>query len=524
MKLLTISIQRHAIQVALWLQEFALRVGRLGALLRGGGITKIPRRILPTVLVGCFLQAGVNGAAPNVLFIAVDDLNDWVNCMGGREGVHTPNIDRLAKRGVLFSNAHCSAPSCNPSRVSIMTGVSPSTSGVYNNGQDWRRSPALATAVTIPEHLRANGYSAYGGGKIFHSLSWIVKGYGKQQNEAKLWDHYFPEATKPLPPSLWPDSIKAKMSPKGYVGWKRLAKGKGVGKPPSHFLDWGPIHKDESGMADYKVVDWATAELAKTHPNPFFHAVGIFRPHIPWFVPQKYFDLYPPDKVFLPSIKAGDLDDVAPTHRKWLRRKWHQWVVDNDEWKAAVRGYLASISFADAQVGRLLDALDASPHAANTIIVLWSDHGMHIGEKEHWEKFTLWEESSRVPLIIVAPGITKAGTRCSQPVSLLDVFPTLNELCGVAQHSQLEGQSLVPLLRDPGAHRARPAITTWGQNNHAVRDQRYRYIRMSNGEIELYDHQTDPDEFTNIANRPEAAAVIDRLEAFLPTVNAIKTQ
>jgi arylsulfatase A-like enzyme len=189
-----------------------------------------------------------------------------------------------------------------------------------------------------------------------------------------------------------------------------------------------------------------------------------------------------------------------------------------------VRGYLASISFADAQVGRLLDALDASPHAANTIIVLWSDHGMHIGEKEHWEKFTLWEESSRVPLIIVAPGITKAGTRCSQPVSLLDVFPTLNELCGVAQHSQLEGQSLVPLLRDPGAHRARPAITTWGQNNHAVRDQRYRYIRMSNGEIELYDHQTDPDEFTNIANRPEAAAVIDRLEAFLPTVNAIKTQ
>lgn len=286
-----------------------------------------------------FPQAIANAAAPkpsaslkkNVLFIAVDDLNDWVNCMGGREGVHTPNMDRLAKRGVLFTNAHCSAPSCNPSRVSIMTGVSPSTSGVYNNGQDWRSSAALATAVTLPEHLRANGYSAYGGGKIFHSLSWIVKGYGKQQNEAKLWDHYFPEATKPLPPSLWPDAIKAKTSPKGYVGWKRLAKGKGVGKPPSHFLDWGPIHKDESGMADYKVVDWASAELAKTHDKPFFHAVGIFRPHIPWFVPQKYFDLYPPDKVFLPPIKAGDLDDVAPTHRNGLRRKWHQWMVDNDE-------------------------------------------------------------------------------------------------------------------------------------------------------------------------------------------------
>ena len=162
--------------------------------------------------------------------------------------------------------------------------------------------------------------------------------------------------------------------------------------------------------------------------------------------------------------------------------------------------------------------------AANTIIVLWSDHGMHIGEKEHWEKFTLWEESSRVPLIIVAPGVTEAGGRCSQAVSLLDVFPTLNELCGVPQHSQLEGQSLVPLLRDPGAHRARPAITTWGRNNHAVRDQRYRYIRMSNGEVELYDHQTDPDEFTNIAGQPEAAAIIERLKAFLPSVNASAVQ
>ena len=492
--------------------------------------------LLITLLLGCTTPLSAADAEPtstpnpsaslkkNVLFIAVDDLNDWVNCMDGRAGVHTPNIDRLAKRGVLFTNAHCSAPSCNPSRVSIMTGVSPSTSGVYNNGQDWRSSPALATAVTIPDHLRANGYSAYGGGKIFHSLSWIVNGYGKQQNEAKLWDHYFPEATKPLPPSLWPEAVSAKTSTRGYVNWSRLAKGKGLGKPPSHFFDWGPIHKDESGMADYKVVDWASAELAKTHPKPFFHAVGIFRPHIPWFVPQKYFDLYPPDKVFLPLIKADDLDDVAPTHRKWLRRKWHQWMVDNDEWKPAVRGYLASISFADAQVGRLLDALDASPHAANTMIVLWSDHGMHIGEKEHWEKFTLWEESSRVPLIIVAPGVTKEGRRCRQAVSLLDVFPTINELCGVPQHEQLEGESLVPQLRDPAAPRARPAITTWGQNNHAVRNQRYRYIRMSNGEVELYDHQTDPDEFTNIAGQPESAAIIERLKAFLPKVNASKVQ
>jgi arylsulfatase A-like enzyme len=459
-------------------------------------------------------------AAPNVLFISVDDLNDWVNCMGGRSGVHTPNIDRLAQRGVLFSNAHCSAPSCNPSRVSIMTGISPSTSGVYNNGQDWRSSPALASAVTLPDHFRANGYTAYGGGKIFHSLSWIVDRYGKQQNEAKLWDDYFPEATKPLPPTLWPEAVNAKTGKNGYTNWSRLSKGKGVGKPISHFFDWGPVHKDETGMADHKVVDWAVGELAKEHEKPFFQAVGIFRPHIPWFVPDKYFALYPEKDVFLPKIQEGDLDDVAKGSRQWLRTGWHKWLVDNDEWKPAVRGYLASISFADAQVGRLLDALDAGPHAKNTIIVLWSDHGMHIGEKQHWEKFTLWEESTRVPLIIVAPGVSKTGQKCEQPVSLLDVFPTLAELSGVPQHKQLEGQSLVPLLRDPKAKRGRPAVTTWGRNNHAIRDQRYRYIQLANGETELYDHQTDPDEFTNIAETDGAAAIIKRLKPFVPTTNA----
>ena len=485
------------------------------------------RRLVVTALSSLVAWVVVSDscqATPNVLFISVDDLNDWVNCMGGRADVHTPHIDRLAKRGVLFTNAHCSAPSCNPSRVSLMTGVSPSTSGVYHNGQDWRRSPALTDAVTIPSYLRAHGYRAYGGGKIFHSLSWIVDGYGKQQNEGGIWDEYFPEASKPLPESLWPEAVHARTGKSGYVNWTRLAGGKGIGKPPPHFFDWGPILKDESGMSDHQVVDWAVAKLAKEAGEPFFHAVGIYRPHIPWFVPKKYYDLYPPDKVFAPPVREDDLEDVVPTHKKWLRRHWHRWVVENGEWDSAVRGYLASISFADAQVGRLLDALDSGPHADNTIIVLWSDHGMHLGEKEHWEKFTLWEESTRVPLIIVAPGVTVAGASCRQPVSLLDLFPTLNELCGVPPHEQIEGQSLVPLLRDPNAPRARPAVTTWGQNNHAVRDHRYRLIRMANGETELYDHQEDPDEFTNIAELPESAAVIARLATFLPVVNASKVE
>jgi arylsulfatase A-like enzyme len=459
---------------------------------------------------------------PNVLFIAVDDLNDWVNCLGDRQGVHTPNIDRLAARGVLFTNAHCAAPSCNPSRVAMMTGIAPSSSGIYHNGQDWRRSPRLAKAVTLPEHFRGGGYTAFGGGKIFHALSWITKGYGKQQNEAKLWDSYWPSATSPMPAPQWPRETQAKRSPDGYLNSKPIAVGKDIKGRPAHFFDWAADEQAESGTADYRVVSWAAGELGKQRDQPFFHAVGIFRPHIPWYAPTKFFDLYPVKDVFLPKVQADDLDDVPPAGHGSLRKRWHRWVVENDEWRPAVRGYLASVSFADAQVGRLLDALDASPHAANTIVVLWSDHGMHIGEKQHWEKFTLFEESTRVPLIIVAPGITKPGSTCDQPVSLLDVYPTLIELCGIAQRDDLDGVSLVPLLKDQSARWERPAVTTWGRGSHAIRSSRWRYIHHANGDEQLYDHQNDPDEFHNlVASQPdESRTIIADLKKWLPAENA----
>ncbi|MCH8921651.1 MAG: sulfatase [Planctomycetes bacterium] len=459
-------------------------------------------------------------APPNVLFIAVDDLNDWVNCLGGRKGVHTPNLDRLAARGVLFTNAHCAAPSCNPSRVALMTGVAPASSGVYNNGQDWRRSGRLAEAVTIPEHFRAGGYTAFGGGKIFHALSWITSGYGKQQNEAKLWDRYWPSATTPLPVPQWPKAAQAKRSAGGYLHSKPIAVGKSLKGRPPHFFDWAADDQPESGTADYQVASWAAGELAKKRDKPFFHAVGIFRPHIPWYAPRKYFDLYPAKDVFLPKVKQDDLADVPPAGQRSIRKSWHRWLLENDEWRPAVRGYLASISFADAQVGRLLDALDAGPHAKNTIVVLWSDHGMHLGEKQQWEKFTLFEESTRVPLMFIVPGVTKAGSVCDRPVSLLDVYPTLNELCGLPKRDDLDGVSLVPLLKNPSSKWQRPAVTTWGKNNHAVRGQRYRYIRHPNGDEQLYDHQADPDEFTNIAAKPEMAGVKKRLAKWLPNSSA----
>ena len=208
-------------------------------------------------------------------------------------------------------------------------------------------------------------------------------------------------------------------------------------------------------------------ELVKQHKQPFFQAVGIFRPHIPWYAPEKYFKLYPEKDIFLPKVRENDLKDVPPRGHYGIRKKWHEWIVKNDEWRGAVRGYLASISFADAQLGRLLDALDASPHAKNTIVVLWSDHGMHIGEKQQWEKFTLFEEATRVPLMIIAPGVTKAGTVCDRPVNLLDVYPTLNELCGLPRRKDLDGVSLVPLLKNPKAKWERPSITTWGKGQRA---------------------------------------------------------
>jgi len=474
--------------------------------------------IAAMTIPACQFIPKIGANHPNVLFIAVDDLNDWVNGLGGRPGVHTPNIDRLAERGVLFTNAHCSAPACNPSRASIMTGIRPSTSGIYNNRQHWRESPMLDDAKTIPEHFRSQGYRTIGGGKIFHCLSWIKTQYGTDENDYAIWDGYFPSKSQSMAESIWPRGTVR--DEEGTFKWSPIAKGKTDWRP-SYFFDWGPLKKPEEEMADFKVVDWAIEELKKKHEKPFFQAVGIFRPHIPWFVPKKYFNLYPLDKISLPPVTENDLDDCSPVGKRFCRRKWQEWILQNDLWKNAVQAYLASISFADAQVGRLLDALDASPHAENTIIVLWSDHGMHIGEKEHWEKFTLWEESTRVPLIIVAPGVTNRGGRCKRPVSLLDVYPTLVELCGNTPSPVLEGQSLVPLLRNPDASRERPAVTTWGFNNHAIRTERWRYIRYNDDSEELYDHQRDPNEYTNLAGQKEYDDIKTQLADWLPQTNAL---
>jgi arylsulfatase A-like enzyme len=439
---------------------------------------------LALVAVG-YTETSAQDSKPkyNVLFIAVDDMNDWIGPFDGYEGIKTPNIDKLAKKGVVFKRAYCSAPACNPSRASLLTGVRPSTSGVYHNNQPWR--PVLKDAVTLPQYFTANGYDVKGAGKIFHNSF----------NDKASWPVYFDVPKSPEPP-------KAPVN--GFA----------------HF-DWSPVDVKDEDMGDFKVVNQGIDYFGKKHDKPFFLAIGLTRPHLPWYVPQKYYDEYPLSSIKLPKTIANDLSDVPDAGVKIAKPKGdHKFIVDNKQWEKAVQGYLASITFADGQIGRLLDALEKSEYAKNTIIVFFGDHGWHLGEKEHWRKFALWEEASRVPFIVYAPGLSKDNAVSERTVNLMDIYPTLTELCNLPVKKGLEGNSIVPLLKNPGADWDYPSVTTHGFGNHAVRSEKWRYIRYNDGSEELYDHEGDPQEFKNLAKDAKYAAVKGKLAKSLPSVNA----
>jgi arylsulfatase A-like enzyme len=434
---------------------------------------------------------------PNVLFIAIDDLNDWVGCLGGHPQVKTPHMDRLAGRGTLFTNAHCQAPLCNPSRTSLLTGLRPSTTGVYALGIWMRNVPALKDVVTLPQHFQANGYRTLATGKIFHDGVVRKRAPG---NEFSEWG--FGGGAGPFPKEKFvhtPDDMK--------------------------LMDWGPFPLRDQDADDAKVADWAIDQIKAMKPGqpPTMLCVGFRRPHVPCYAPQKWFDRYPnDDTLVMPPVKPDDRDDV-PRFAWYLHWKLPEprlaWLQSSNQWRPLVRAYLASISFVDGQVGRLLDALDASGQADRTVVVLWSDHGWHVGEKGISGKNTLWERSTRVPLIFAGPGVAK-GARCASPAELLDLYPTLADLCGLPPKQGLDGHSLVPQLRDAKAPREWPAITTHGPNNHGVRSDRWRYICYADGSEELYDMQADPNEWTNLAADPAQASTKVQLAKWLPKRNA----
>ena len=424
-------------------------------------------------------------AKPNVLLIAIDDLNDWIGCMGGHPQAKTPNIDRLAARGVLFNNAHCQSPVCNPSRASMMTSLYPSTSGIYFLNPDLSKSPLAKKNTLMPQRFVQEGYQVTGAGKIFHG----------NQNQ-----RYLPN---------WAGSFGAF----GPSRKEKLSSFPGV-RP----WDWGVYPERDEQMPDHKIAAWAVDELKKKQDKPRFLAVGFYRPHVPQYAPQKWFDLYPLESCNY-QRSENDLDDVSDYGINLTRLKHvappHDWVVKNDEWKPLVQSYLACVSFVDHQVGKVLDALDNSPAKDNTLIILYSDHGFHLGEKERWAKRSLWEDSTRVPLIVAGPGVAQ-GEVCNKPVQLLDVYPTLLELAGLNEDEKLEGHSMAALLKKPDAPWPHMARTSFGPGNYSIRSERYRYIHYNDGSEEFYDHAGDPHEWNNLIENPELATLIKKHRAMIP--------
>jgi arylsulfatase A-like enzyme len=461
------------------------------------------RQFFATAAAAGTVQA--QSARPNVLFLSVDDMNDWVGCLRGYPGVKTPNIDALARRGVLFSDTHCAAPLCNPSRTALLTGRAPFNTGIYNNDQYWR--PALPDVVTLPQYFKQNGYHVAGAGKVFHH----VAGFN--------------------PPDQWHDFQLQEFDDPWYRRLDYYPWVKKVPNPPGHpfngiqdfpgEFDWGVLPYKEQQYGDMRAVEYGEKFLARRQDKPFFLAIGLWHPHIPMFAPQSYFDLYPPEKIRMPEAPDNDLDDIPKMGQQFAasRRGEHDRIVKEGKWRDAVRSYLAAISFADAMAGRVLRALDQSVHGKNTIVVFWSDNGWHLGEKRHWHKSTLWQRSTHVPMIFSGPGVQSAGRNRTQPVTLLDIYPTLVELCGLPARTDLDGESLQPLLRDPKARR-KPAVSTYLANNHAVITERWRYIRYRDGGEELYDRTKDPNEWRNLAAAAEHTELKKELARWVPPASA----
>ncbi|MEW6158666.1 MAG: sulfatase, partial [Verrucomicrobiota bacterium] len=308
--------------------------------------------------------------------------------------------------------------------------------------------------------------------------------------------------------------------------WDEVMRGGGGGQREAapnqgtRGIKWAALDCADEETGDYRIASWASEKLGQKHSKPFFLAVGFHKPHMPWNVPRKYFDLYPLDRIELPPHRADDLADVPPEGLKMAKPDGdHAEMVRSGKWKQAVQAYLAAISYLDAQVGRVIEALDRGPNASNTLICFWGDHGWHLGEKEHWRKFALWEEATRAPFIWVVPGVTRPGGVCSRPVDFMSIYPTLCDLTGIDRPAHVEGLSIRKLLADPKAEWTAPALTTFHRNNHSLRSESWRYIRYAEGGEELYDHRNDPYEWTNLAHRPEHAALKTQLSEWLPKVN-----
>ena len=452
------------------------------------------------------LLAARPNSQPNILFIAVDDLNDYVSCLGGHPNGWTPNIDRLAEAGMLFTNAHAAAPVCNPSRIAFLTGLQPSTTGVYHNVDRWEHAGDRINGIAhLPLHFKRQGYRVWMGGKIFHSGPADLD-QALDENAGGMGNH-----------SL------------GVISEDYDHPFAGLRGVHNYAVHWGPLNPNQSAeLSDPKIAAWAVEHLSQPVDEPFLLMVGFHRPHTPLTTPAEFWEAINPETLLLPPTEVGDLDDLPWMGRQTAIAGWQE--MENGHYRMIkelgvhrdiLRGYLAAMAFVDAQIGKVIDALERSPHRDNTIVVLFSDHGWGIGERFHFKKWGLWDDTTRVPLIIRAPGVTEAGSHSDAGVTLLDLYPTLVDLVGANEPAhRLEGDSLKPLLENPKADWQRPALTTYGRGNHALRNPRWRYIRWADGSEELYDHDRDPHEWLNLAGLPRHQDVKRQLSRWLPETNA----
>lgn len=430
-----------------------------------------------------------NKKAPNILFIAIDDMNDWTGFLGGHPQAITPNMDKLAAKGVNFTNAHCSAPGCSPSRNALLYGVEPFNSGLYPFYEHAIHEQLMEQYTSLPRLLKENGYSTYGAGKIHHGF----------KDDPREWTNYFELK----------DSKKVFKEGAGYQ----------VGN--SKKSSFRPTVNADEDHVDHQVASYGVDVLKEKHEKPFFLAVGIVKPHLPFDCPERFFNALP-DNIEPPAILEDDLLDIPVEGNSFRRAGDDRRFRTDNAWEDVRRAYLACISWADYNIGRVLDALEASPYADNTIVVLWSDHGFHLGEKMNFRKFTLWEEATRVPFIIYdgRDKSTHKGQTCTQAVSLINIYRTLADMSGIEAPAYVDGESLVPVLNNADAQLNKPTVISWGRGNYAVRTENWRYIRYYDGTEELYNHQSDTNEWQNLANDVKHKKVKEELAARLPKQDA----
>lgn len=450
----------------------------------------------------------------NLLFIAIDDMNNWVGAWGGM--ANTPNIDALAQHGMKFTQAFCVVPACNPSRTALLTGQRPETTGQYTNEGNFRNRPGGMERLTLPQFLRNNGYTATAAGKIFHHPRGVKKNPNAMSDDVS-WDNQWIGA-------IGTPGSKLYLDEEGYAAWmeggyESFLK-EGAGNSGMNYMSkagiWGPIKEAKEETGDWKMADFCAKYLQKKHDEPFFLACGIFRPHSPQLAPAEYFDRYPLDSIVLPEVPSNDMEDIPDIAQENFSTPFVKLVREKKQWKKAIQGYLACMSYADDCVGHVMEALNKSAYKDNTVIVFWTDHGWQLGHKWRWEKFSLWHQATNSPMIIYYPGMKTAGKECKRAVSYLDIYPTVADLLNLPAPRDLEGQSLVPLLENPAQKWDRPAVVTYPGKNYSVNYEHWNFIQYEDGTQELYDHRIDPKEFNNIANLKSSENIIKELLVHIP--------